>query len=195
VTGLVATLVGARLTFVALYWPAFRESPLSIIWPLNSGYNVWGGLIIGLVAAFYHGRANKLTLFPTLDAIAPGLLVGLLVVSLADFLAGPGFGTLTRMPWGMTQFSVRRHPVQIYEIAVAILALLAWWRVRNRRQNEGELFLMAIGIYSAGRLFVDAFRENAWIGLGGFHMLQIISLVIMLTCLYLLGRLSARVRP
>ena len=187
VTTLIAALLGARLTFVALYWPAFRESLLSIIWPLNSGYNLWGGLILGLLAAVYYGRVRRLSAAATLDALVPGLVVGLLVVSLADFLAGPGFGTLTRAPWGITQFSVKRHPVQIYEIAIAALSLIVWWRTHKLRQFDGQLFLLVVSIYSGGRLFVDAYRQNAWLSESGFHILQIISLAVMLLSLYLLG--------
>jgi len=190
VTGIIAGLVGARLLFVALYWSAFRENLMGIVWPINSGYNMWGGLIFGLAGAFFYGRATQLSLGDTLDALAPGLLLAFVAISLADFLAGPGFGVLTRVPWAITQFSMRRHPVQIYEILAGMGVLAVWWRVRPYRAFPGQLFLIAAILYSGGRLFLDTFRANAWVSAGGYHILQIISLVIMLTALYLLGRLQ-----
>ena len=185
-----AGLIGARLTFVALHWPAFQENPLSIIWPLTSGYNVWGGLVVGLAAAFFYGRAKQLPPAATLDALAPGLVAGLIVVSLADFLAGPGFGTLTNLPWGIDQFGLYRHPVQIYEIIVAIVALLLWWWLAGRRAFAGQLFLATAAVISGGRLFVDAFRANAWLTDSGWHVLQIIFLLAMLASLLILASLS-----
>jgi prolipoprotein diacylglyceryltransferase len=129
-----------------------------------------------------------MALAPTLDALAPLLVIGLIIVSLADFLGGPGFGTNTDMPWGIVQFDVRRHPVQLYEIGVGLAALLAWWMLRDRREFEGQLFLVTTAVACFGRLFVDAFRANAWISNGGWHTLQIICLLITVTCLILLAR-------
>jgi phosphatidylglycerol:prolipoprotein diacylglycerol transferase len=191
-TALFGGLIGARLTFVAIYWRAFQDNLLGIIWPLNTGYNLFGGLVIGLAAAFFYGRYHRLHPAETLDALAPGLFLGLIVVSLADLLAGPGFGTLSRVPWAITQYSMRRHPVQIYEILVGALALLVWWRLRDQRLFKGQLFLMSITVYSGGRLLVDAFRDNAWLTAGGYHLVQIISLVIMIGGLYLAATLGEK---
>jgi prolipoprotein diacylglyceryltransferase len=185
-----AGLIGARLTFVVLYWPAFQENLLSIVWPLTSGYNIWGGLVVGLATAVFYGRAKQLPPAATLDALAPGLVAGLVVVSLADFLAGPGFGTLTMLPWGIDQFGLYRHPVQIYEIIVGIAALLLWWWLASRRAFAGQLFLATAALYSGGRLFVDAFRANAWLSGSGWHVLQIISLLAMLASLLTLAYLN-----
>lgn len=189
-TALAAGFVGARLVFVAIYWPSYQNNLLTIVWPLNSGFNLWGGLLIGAAAAFFYGRYHQLRPWPLLDALTPALLVTLIAVSLADFLAGPGFGTLTSLPWGITQFGVRRHPVQLYEILVGIIAIVAWQRVRPYRSFPGQLFLLSVALYSGGRLFVDAYRENAWLAGNGFHIVQIIALVVMLASLYLLGRFS-----
>ncbi|MFQ5421733.1 MAG: prolipoprotein diacylglyceryl transferase family protein, partial [Anaerolineae bacterium] len=124
VSGVVAGLVGARLVFVLLFWSAFRQNLLGIVWPINSGYNLWGGLFFGLAGAFFYARGKRLTPGQTLDVLAPGILLGLITISIADFLAGPGFGTLTRVPWAISQFSMRRHPVQIYEILLGVGVLV-----------------------------------------------------------------------
>jgi phosphatidylglycerol:prolipoprotein diacylglycerol transferase len=187
---LLGGLLSARLVFVALHWPAFRENLLGIVWPLNTGYSLWGGLILGVAAGIFYGRAKQLRLASSLDALVPGLILLLAFVSLADFVAGPGFGTLTRVPWSITQFSVRRHPVQIYEILVGVIALITWWRTCDSRLFPGQLFLLTLTIYAGGRLFVDAYRENAWLTADGYHVLQIISLATMIGGLFLLGRLS-----
>ncbi len=178
-------LIGARLVFVMIYWQAFQDNLLSIIWPLNMGYNLWGGLVIGLAAAFFYGRFHQLPPIATLDALTPSILTGLIIISLADLLAGPGFGTLTRVPWAITQYSMRRHPVQIYEILVGLTALFLWWRLQKTRLSAGQLFLLTTSLYSGGRLLVDTFRDNAWLSSGGYHILQIISLATMIITLYL----------
>lgn len=195
VVALFAGFIGARLTFVVQYWSAFQESLTSILWPLTSGYNPLGGIIIGAVAAFFYGRVKNLPLAATLDALAPGLILGLMVISLADFLGGPGYGTLTAVPWGISQYGVRRHPVQLYELLAGLLALLAWWHLLPRRHYAGQLFLSAITIYSAARLLLDAFRDNTWLLSAGYHGWQILSFIIMIAGLVLLARNAQTPQP
>ncbi len=190
VTAVFAGFVGARLTFVAQFWSAFQENLLNIIWPLNTGYNVWGGVVVGLVAAFFYARVKRLHFWPALDALTPGLVFALMVASLADFMGGPGYGALTAVPWGMTQFGVRRHPVQLYELVVGGLALLAWWRASRRERYEvARPFWVATAVYSVGRLFVDAFRDNVPVVGDGYHLVQIVSLALLLVALFQIGQL------
>lgn len=186
--GLITGVVGARLTFVALYWSAYQDNLLGIIWPINSGFSPLGGLFFGGAAMFFYGRQKRMRLAPTLDALAPILVTGLIVISLADFLGGPGFGITSEVPWGISQFNVRRHPVQLYEIGAGLLALLTWWVMRARRDFDGQLFLATTAVYCFGRLFLDTFRANAWLSSGGWHVIQIICLLITVTCLILLAR-------
>ncbi|MFZ0545013.1 MAG: prolipoprotein diacylglyceryl transferase family protein [Candidatus Promineifilaceae bacterium] len=185
---LVVGLIGARVIFVALHWSAYQENLIGIVWPLTSGFDIWGGLIFGLAAAFFYGRYRQLPPFATLDALLPGLLIAFIIISLADFLGGPGYGKETSLFWGIDLFGIRRHPVQIYEIVVGVLALTAWWRTLPHRTFDGQLFLIGTAVYSAGRLLVDAFRANAWLTNSGYHVLQILSLFILLASLLILAR-------
>ncbi len=157
---LVVGVVGARLTFVLIYWPAYRNNLLGIIWPLNSGFNLAGGLFFGLAAGFFYARYRQMAPWPTLDVLAPVAVVGLMVVSLADFLGGPGYGEITGVAWGITQFGLTRHPVQLYELLAEALALVVWWALSRRSYADGQLFLVTTALLALGRLLTDAFREN-----------------------------------
>jgi phosphatidylglycerol:prolipoprotein diacylglycerol transferase len=185
--GMLAGFIGARLLFVATHWSAYVDNPLSIIWPLSSGFSPAGGLLVGGVAALYYARWQRLPLGRTLDALLPGVIVGFMVVSLADFLGGPGYGQETTLLWGIDLFGIRRHPVQIYELLAGLVALAAWYFLARNRIRPGRAFLLGTAVYAAGRLLLDAFRANAPLTTGGFHIIQIISLVIMLTCLVFLA--------
>lgn len=194
VSGLISGMVGARLVFVALYWSAFQENPLAIVWPLNSGYNLVGGLIFGTAGLLFYGRYKKLPLASTADAMIPGVITGLIFISLADFLAGPGMGTYSRQFWAMDVYGALRHPVQIYEIIGGLLALLVWWKTCPSRLFDGQLFLMTTAVYAASHLFTDAFRENSWFTADGYRIIQIISLATMLACLYALNHQIEKAR-
>ena len=191
-TAVAAGFIGARLLFVVLHWPAYQDNLINIVWPLTSGFNLWGGMFFALSAAVLYGRAKQLPLKASLDALAPGLLVGFMVISLADFLSGPGYGTETGFPLGINLFGIRRHAVQIYEILVALVALIVWWQAYDHRQYDGQLFLMTTAVYAAARLLADAFRANSPLTSNGYHIVQIISLVVLLACVYLLGHMAAK---
>ncbi|CUS04728.2 putative Prolipoprotein diacylglyceryl transferase [Candidatus Promineifilum breve] len=191
---LLGGFVGARLVFVALYWSSFDDNLLGIVWPLTSGYHAAGGVVIGLAAGFFYGRWRRLALWPALDALAPGLIVFLMAVSLADFLGGAGYGSLTAMPWGINQFGVRRHAVQLYEVAAGLAALGVWWAATSPRLagRPGRPALLAVAVYAAGRLFVDAFKETTPLTSGGFHVVQIVALALVLLMFLMLARPSLR---
>lgn len=190
--GLAGGFVAARLAFVATYWNAYRENLLGIVWPLTSGFNLWAGLLVGCFAAFFYLRARNLEPWATLDALAPGLLVGLMTISLADFLGGPGYGVQTDLPWTISLFGIQRHPVQIYELLVGIVALGTWSIYHKRADFSGQLFLIATVVYSAGRLLVDAYRANAIVTDGGYHAVQLVSLLVVLCAMVILMRNSTR---
>jgi phosphatidylglycerol:prolipoprotein diacylglycerol transferase len=198
-TAALAGFVGARLTFILLHWSSYDDNLLGIVWPLTTGYNALGGALIGAAAAFFYGRWRRLALWSALDALAPGLLVFLIAVSLADLLGGAGYGSLTAMPWGITVFGVRRHAVQLYEALAGVAALGAWWAATSdltglerpvRSYVPGRPFLWAAAVYAGGRLLVDAYRENAAL-VSGFHVTQVLALAALLLTLGLLARRSA----
>jgi len=190
-TALLGGFIGARLVFVMLHWPSYDDNLLGIIWPLTAGYNAAGGVIIGVTAAFFYGRWGRLPLRSVLDVLAPGALVFLMAVSLAEFLSGAGYGSLTSQPWGINQYGVRRHAVQLYEVGAGAAALAAWWGAsapRFRGMN-GRPFLVATAVYAAGRLFVDAWNETTPLTTGGIHIVQVVALGVTLMALVLLARL------
>lgn len=186
--GLASGFIAARVAFVAVHWDAYRQNLIGIVWPLTSGFNVWAGLLVACAAAFFYGRARNLPVGETLDALAPGLIVAFMTISAADFLAGPGYGVQADLPWSVSLFGILRHPVQIYELLGAALALVAWRAYRERRDFGGQLFLIAMAVFSAGRLFVDAYRANAALTPGGYHTVQIVALAALVGAMILLMR-------
>lgn len=189
---LLGGFLGARLLFVLLHWSSYDDNLLGIVWPLTSGYFAAGGVVIGIAAAFFYARWRRLPVWRSLDVLAPGLIVFQMTVSVADLLGGPGYGTLTAMPWGLTQYGVRRHPVQVYELLAGLAALGVWWGATAPRYRDvtGRPFLLALITLSAGRLFVEAFRDNAWLTDSGYRIIQILSLLVLIIALAVLARTS-----
>jgi len=181
---LVAGFVGARAIFVATYWSAFQENLTGIVWPLTSGFNLLGGAVAATAAGLLYGRSKRMELARTVDVLAPAAVVALIVIGLADLLAGPGYGTATDMPWGVVIWRVRRHPVQLYEIMVSFVALHLWLRTIRSDARSGTAAVIAGAVSSTGLLLFERYRANAAVVTGGYHVAQAVALIILLICLY-----------
>lgn len=176
-------IIGARVVFVGLHWPTYAANWMSIFWPLNVGYSVWGGLLIGGAYFFFMMRAKQLNVGHTADAVTPLLLILLFAIFLADYLAGPGYGVASQ--WNNLPF----HPVQIYELVVVLIGSVVWWMAHQKRPFAGSAFLLATAVVSFGLMLTTPFRGNSWVTEGGLHITQIVYLIIALLCLSALMRL------
>lgn len=182
--GVVSALIGARLTFVFFYLDAFVQAPLTIVWPLGSGFNLWGGILFGCLAIFFYVRWKDASLGDVADALTPGAAVLLIALSLGDWLGGPGYGTPAAFElWD-------RHPVQLYEIAVFALALVVWWWAAPQRPFPGALALITIAVVSAGIVFIAPYRGNNLIGGDNWIGLQLLAFVLMQVALVILTALA-----
>ncbi|HSH01272.1 MAG TPA: prolipoprotein diacylglyceryl transferase family protein [Anaerolineae bacterium] len=179
--------VGARLTFIFLYWSAFADNPLALIWPLTNGFSFTGGLFFTIAGGFFYQRYHQMAWPESINPLIPGLIVLLATASLADFVAGPGIGTETAVPWAIDLFGIQRHPVQLYELLTAILALIIFYLNRGQRPFSLYPALLTTATYSTGRLITDAFHANPPLIGDGWHTIQLISLITLLISLALLA--------
>ena len=112
--GLLAAIIVGRLGHVIAFWPAYRLQPLDIV-GLNAQAFLWGpGLLAGVIVAAWYIHRHKLPWVTVLDAVAPGVLVGLVIASLGALLAGNDVGAPANLPWAVELWGVSRHPVQLY---------------------------------------------------------------------------------
>jgi len=191
-TGLVAGLLGARIGYIFQYPNAFIESPSSII-SLNAGLSdPFAGFAVGLIAMLVYGQRTKLPFWNTLDVLTPLLATMSVGFAVSHIASGEAFGAETTLPWGINLWGATRHPTQIYELitALAILALLGVWS-KAPESLAGSLFLAFMALTAGSRLFLEAFRGDSLVILGGLRAAQVIAWLVLagaLTGLELLKR-------
>jgi phosphatidylglycerol:prolipoprotein diacylglycerol transferase len=178
--------MGARLAFVLTHWSAYRDDLLSILSLTPTALSWPGGAAVGLFVALFYWRRQQLPVGTTLDALAPGVAVALVLERLGAFLAGNGFGRATALPWGVTLWDEVRHPVQLYEMAalLLILGILLWQR--DRRRFAGHAFVLFVALYAGSRLFLEAFRAQTPLFAGGMRAIQVGAHVTMMGAVWLL---------
>jgi prolipoprotein diacylglyceryl transferase len=175
-TGLIAGILGARLGYVVQYPGAFLTSPLSLV-SLNPGLlDPFSGCAAALIASLVYGARNRLEVWNTLDALTPFFAVFMIGAALANIASGAAFGMETSLPWGIELWGAKRHPTQFYELAGAILILLALGRrSKDSSAPAGTLFLAFLALTAGARLFFEAFRGDSTLILRGIRAAQVVA--------------------
>ncbi len=189
--GLVAGLIGARLAYAAQYLSAYLANPLSLFALTPATLSPNGGLVIGAAIATLFGWRKKMALRRALDALAPGLAAFMIAFGVAHFLGGDAFGAPTKLPWAIYLWDDYRHPTQVYE-TIAALVIFGIARRRPFGQHEGVTFLLTVALFAAARIFLEAFRGDSVIWVGGFRAAQVIGLLALVASLWLMKAWARR---
>jgi phosphatidylglycerol:prolipoprotein diacylglycerol transferase len=154
-----AGIVGARLSYVLFHLEEFAGNWTASFNPFHSdrfgiaGLNLYGGIILAVVAAFIYLRIKKLSVLNVFDVFAPTVGLGLMVTRIGCFLNGCCFGTPTDLPWGVSFpeeslpyyvfGSAHLHPAQLYSSLYGLLLFLfLHWRLKHRLFAGQVLALM-----------------------------------------------------
>jgi phosphatidylglycerol---prolipoprotein diacylglyceryl transferase len=188
---LLTGLIGARLGYVLLHWPAYQNDLLGILALTTGALSLPAGALVGgTVAALYLRRLHAPAAV-VLDVLAPALALMFAFISLGQLSSGAGYGTRSELPWAIELWGARRHPAQVYErvAALATLGILLW--AGRRRPYEGFLFHLFLLVYGTARFFLDAFHADSWILTGGYRAVQVLALVALIVALWLMKRQAA----
>ncbi|HEX9116296.1 MAG TPA: prolipoprotein diacylglyceryl transferase family protein [Anaerolineae bacterium] len=185
---LAAGLIGARLVYAARYLDTYRASPAGLIALNPSALAVPEGIAIAAAAALFYWWVKELPLRAALDALTPLLAVLAIGIGVAHLAAGTAYGAATRVPWAIHLWDEYRHPSQAYEIVAAALVYVIIVRARRFASFPGFLFLSWLTLSATARLFLETFRGDTTLILGGLRLAQVLSLVVLLLGLWLMGR-------
>ena len=176
-----AGLLGARAYHVVTDWHRFDDAPLDVVKIWEGGLGIPGGILAGVVAGVVVARRRGLDVAALLDAAAPGLPLAQAVGRLGNWFNQELFGRPTDLPWGLEIDPANRpaayvdvatfHPTFLYE-ALWNLALCAALIAIGRRAGlrKGPLFVLYVGGYGLGRLWVEALRIDEATTIAGLRV-------------------------
>jgi phosphatidylglycerol---prolipoprotein diacylglyceryl transferase len=217
--GLVAALIGARLLDLIVNWGYYAGQPARIWAPHFTGFSLYGGLILALIASAVLTRAWRLPLWRLADSAVPAVAASIVLMRIGCFLNGCCFGKVTALPWGVTfpsgspawaeQASTGQtgilgfaglvkpvQPTQLYELAAAIVCgALALWMMR-RRFPAGVPFLVFAATFTLFRIANDFWRAQlpTFVLPGWFYpMFYVVLLLIVGTMMVLRVRATTPV--
>ncbi|HEU5394615.1 MAG TPA: prolipoprotein diacylglyceryl transferase, partial [Candidatus Methylomirabilis sp.] len=173
VLGIVSALLGARLYYVAFNWDYYAGDLGKIVAIWEGGLAIHGGLLGGLLGGGAYVLRRRLPFRQYLDICAPSLILGQAIGRWGNFFNQEAFGTPTALPWrlyidpahrppALAQFEFF-HPTFLYESLwnLGVFALLVGLLRPRLERFPGALFLAYLGLYSAGRFFIEALRIDS----------------------------------
>jgi prolipoprotein diacylglyceryl transferase len=165
---LIPAFAGARLWFVVRHLDLYRHDRRRVVARSQGGSALFGGLVAGFVVSIPVLAVAGLPLWAFWDAASVTMLVGLILTRIGCLMNGCCAGRTTTGPLGLWLPNVsgewqRRYPTQLLESAWAgvLLALSLAFVARNALPFEGALFIAVVGLYCAGRLALEATREQS----------------------------------
>lgn len=210
---IVASIAGARATYVAVHWDYFRLYPGAIPRVWDGGLAQYGGIAAGVAVGLLFLKGRKVPLWKTADVVTPSLALGVAIGRIGCFLNGCCFGRPCELPWGVVfppesaaghQFrGIALHPTQLYESLAALGVLGVLLLAERRKPFDGFLLWLFIILLSAYRFAVDHLRYYEPMSVvsaeGGLTLTsnQIIGLafvVVSAACMVCLRRRSSRDR-
>ncbi len=151
----------------------------------GAGMVFYGGFIGGLIAVSLFLRKHDLQWKTVADWMAPYLVLGHGIGRIGCFLVGDDYGVPTSLPWGMAfpngvpPVNVPVHPTQLYEMTAYFLIFAYLYRIRFRKDFEGEIIYKYMVLAGITRFLVEFIRTNPqYLFLSGAQYISIIIVAV-----------------
>ncbi|MCU0419006.1 MAG: prolipoprotein diacylglyceryl transferase [Cyclobacteriaceae bacterium] len=184
-----ASVIGGKFFLIFENPSLYLKQPGKLL--SGSGFVFYGSLLFAIPTMLWFFRKHRLPWRGMLDIMAVVTCVVHLCGRIGCFMAGCCYGKPTAHAFGVTftnpQCQARPlgeslHPTQLYEAGLIAAILVFLWIWRERKSFDGQLFLMYLLAYAAGRGVLEIFRGDVQRGFVIRDILshsQLISLLVM----------------
>jgi len=172
----VGMLVGARLTYMVIYYVPSPEAPFRwwytpfAVW--EGGLSFHGGVLGMLIVCWIFSRKFRVPFFSISDSLTLAAPVGIALGRIGNFVNAELYGREASVPWAM-RFPIRdfdgtvlgwttpRHPSQLYEsLGEGLATLVVVWLAKRYARRHGMVTAIGIIWYGFIRFFLEFFREK-----------------------------------
>lgn len=179
---------------------AFWASFLRLFNTREGGMAIYGGIIGALLVGVLIAKWRKINVKALLDVIGVGFLIGQGVGRWGNFVNIEAFGSNTTLPWGMTSTVITNylaskqeyfasvgitvdpnlpvHPCFLYESLWCLLGFVLLAFYMKHRKFDGEVFLLYLAYYGAGRMIIEGFRTDSLM-IGALRVSQILAALLV----------------
>ena len=174
-------IIGARAYYCLFSWNLYKDDPIRVLYIWEGGLAIYGGVIGAVIGLFIYTKVKKVKTSAMLDIGGLGLLIGQSIGRWGNFMNREAFGAQTNsfLRMGLTDASgatIYVHPTFLYESVWNAIGLLILHFYSKRRKFDGQIFLMYLGWYGLGRMFIEGLRtDSLYIGSSNLRVSQLLA--------------------
>ena len=183
--GVLAGFVGAKLMYVIVEFPAFLKNPMSVLG--SEGFVVYGGIIMGVLAAIVYCKIKKLIFLEYFDLCMPSVALAQGFGRIGCFLAGCCYGRETDSclgvvfpESGLAPAGVKLLPTQLFSAVGDFLLMAILLAYSKKAKHTGDLGAMYMLLYGVGRFCIELLRNDERGAVGILSTSQFISVIIVI---------------
>lgn len=205
------SIIGARLYYVIFSWDMYKDDLLSIFNIRQGGLAIYGGVIAAIITVCIFAKKRKMSAPLILDTAGLGLVAGQMIGRWGNFFNREAFGEYTdgllamRLPLDAVRSSdvtelmrkhmetvdgvsyIQVHPTFLYESLWCLMVLVVMLVYRKYKKFDGEVFLLYLFGYGAGRFWIEGLRTDQLLIPGwGFPVSQALAGVLVIGSLLLI---------
>lgn len=212
-------VIGARTYYVIFKWDSYlvnSGSFLENVWETfknciaiwEGGLAIYGGIIAGLITAFFVAKWKKIPFLKFFDILAPCVLIGQIIGRWGNFINVEAHGGETTLPWrmgilysydnsgittGIWDAEIYVHPTFLYESLWNLLGLILIHFLYQRKKFDGQMFCTYLIWYGFGRMLIEGLRTDSLM-LGSFRISQLVGLLSVILGIVLIVFYSTRAK-
>ena len=174
-------IIGARAYYCLFSWNLYKDDPIRVLYIWEGGLAIYGGVIGAVIGLLLHTKVKKVKTSALLDIGGLGLLIGQSIGRWGNFMNREAFGAQTDsfLRMGLTDASgatIYVHPTFLYESVWNAIGLLILHFYSKRRKFDGQIFLMYLGWYGLGRMFIEGLRtDSLYVGSSNLRVSQLLA--------------------
>ena len=159
----------------------YKDDPIRVLYIWEGGLAIYGGVIGAVIGLFLYTKVKKVKTSALLDIGGLGLLIGQAIGRWGNFMNREAFGAQTDsfLRMGLTDASgatIDVHPTFLYESVWNAIGLLILHFYSKRRKFDGQIFLMYLGWYGLGRMFIEGLRtDSLYVGSSNLRVSQLLA--------------------
>lgn len=174
-------IIGARAYYCLFSWNLYKDDPIRVLYIWEGGLAIYGGVIGAVIGLFLYTKVKKVKTSALLDIGGLGLLIGQSIGRWGNFMNREAFGAQTDsfLRMGLTDANgatIYVHPTFLYESVWNAIGLLLLHFYSKRRKFDGQIFLMYLGWYGLGRMFIEGLRtDSLYVGASNLRVSQLLA--------------------
>lgn len=184
VYAVIFSIIGARIYYVVFSWDMYKDDLKSIVNLRQGGLAIYGGVIAAVITVIIFARVKKISATLLFDTACLGLVAGQMIGRWGNFFNREAFGEYTdnlfamRLPTDAVRNAditelmrehmetvkgvsyIQVHPTFLYESVWCLMVLVILLLYRRHKKFEGEVFLLYLFGYGAGRVWIEGLRTD-----------------------------------